>query len=142
MFDSNAGQERSGISVYWPPRELTLGAGVCGKIAGRGSYTVKGDDGTSQLVPTVKLVECVTYTPTDDGGRLRQEISVEVSLNADLRRKLDADVLAVGTPVQVVFTGEDAEYNNMRRYRVSTVTASYHARLVAGSSSDPAHGMA
>lgn len=131
-WNPNAGTEHADRPEYWPPRDVSPDAGVIGKLAGFGSFTVTNEDGSKSVVPTAKLATCVQYVPPVNGGpsELRQHLALHVPISADLRNKLDAALVPVGTFLQITYRGIDATQNNMKMFRVATVTERHHHQVV------------
>lgn len=123
----------------WSPKLLL--AAVVGIVAGFDEYPTKevkadAEKGikaeASRMVKYVKLSGVLEFAPaTDDAPeRVTEHLALGVQINADLKVKLDSDTLPAGSIVLIQHNEIAAQFNNMRRYRVETLTRQQYVALM------------
>lgn len=124
------GEERTGDVPQWG-RGILEGAAVIGYYAGADSYTTQDKDadgkaiGTPRNVVFIKLVDVIKFTPNkahSDDGTTELLPVIGVPLNADTKEKLNPQTLKTGQALLIQFTKTETDLNNMRRYRVESLT--------------------
>ncbi len=117
----------------------SIGASLIGRYVSADSYLVTEGD-TKRSVRFLKFVDAVEFRPIADNhdkGEIIQHLAIGVSVNADTRNKLDPDTLPVGSYVMIRYLGQDAEFNNLRRFSVQIITKAQYLDLLAASAGEP-----
>lgn len=108
-----------------------LGAALVGVVSGFDNYETEDTDaegkatGKKRVVKYVKLTNAVEFQPDaphSEIGKTVEHLAIGMPINADTKAKLDADTLPVGSYLLVQFREIAAQWNNMRLYRVETLT--------------------
>lgn len=125
--------------AFFDVGSASVGASVVGKYVAADTYQVKEGDSTRQ-VRFIKLVDAVEFKPIADNhdkGEIIQHLAIGVSINADTKHKLDPDTLPVGSYVLIRYLGQDAEFNNLRRFNVLLITRAQYLDLLNVSAGEP-----
>jgi len=139
------GQERPDMLPMWTlPASAPIGAAVVGAYAGSDTFQVdeKDEQGTvtgKRTVRYIKLAGVLQFTPLGDNhekGETVQHLALGVPLNADTKNKLDPDTLPPTCYILVQYKGKDAQFNNMRRFRVEIISKAAYLDLLNASAGE------
>lgn len=136
-LEDTKGQERADLLPMWG-KGIIEGAAVIGKYVGAGSYQVDDTDAENNVIGKrevryVKLADVLEFRPAapdSADGTTAQHMALGVPLNADTRNKLDPDTLPAGCYLLISFTHKDAQFNNLRRFRVEIISRAQYLELV------------